>query len=64
MGINRFSAHRQTVQDHLTGLVWLRNANAGQWPMTWGQSLAFVGGLNDQLPAGPTHGCPTAHIAA
>jgi hypothetical protein len=34
------------VEDRLTGLVWSRNANPAEFPLTWQEALDFVAGLN------------------
>jgi len=36
----------EAVLDRLTGLVWSRDANIAEYPMTWSEALAFVATLN------------------
>lgn len=38
----RFEARDRIVIDHLTGLTWSRNANPGDFPMTWVEALGYV----------------------
>lgn len=42
----RFSVNDNLVLDNLTGLQWLKNANLGQFPITWQESLDFIAGMN------------------
>ena len=42
----RFSHDQTTVLDHLTGLVWSRDVNPGQFPCTWLQALEAIRKLN------------------
>lgn len=41
----RFTVQGELVHDHLTGLIWLKNARMFSSPMTWEQALNRVGGL-------------------
>jgi hypothetical protein len=36
-----------TITDHLTGLIWLKNANCPAGARNWQQALDFVAGIND-----------------
>jgi hypothetical protein len=40
------------VQDRLTGLYWLQNANPAEFPLTWPEALDFIRQLNQQQEAG------------
>lgn len=42
----RFEAQGETVCDHLTGLIWTRDANPAEFPLTWSEALAFVARMN------------------
>jgi hypothetical protein len=42
----RFSDDARTVLDRLTGLVWLKEANIAEFPLSWSESLEFVQALN------------------
>lgn len=42
----RFEAGDQLVLDRLTGLVWTRDANPAEFPVTWQEALAFVARMN------------------
>jgi hypothetical protein len=42
----RFETHGDTVQDRYTGLVWSRDANPAEYPLTWNEALDFVAELN------------------
>jgi len=42
----RFSPNDQVVLDHLTGLVWTRDANLGEFPITWQEALTFIREMN------------------
>ena len=42
----RFEAGDQLVLDRLTGLVWTRDANPAEFPLTWQEALAFVARMN------------------
>lgn len=44
----RFSVEGELVQDHLTGLYWLRNANPADFPVTWQEALDYVAGMNQE----------------
>lgn len=48
----RFEAGVETVRDRLTGLVWLRNADAAGGLVTWAGALAAVAGLNQRGAGG------------
>ena len=42
----RFEALGSLVRDHLTGLIWSRDANPGGFPCTWNEALAAVRRMN------------------
>jgi Protein of unknown function (DUF1566) len=44
--VPRFEAQGELVLDRLTGLVWPRNANLAEWPLTWPEALEFVAVMN------------------
>ena len=48
----RFHADANLVLDRLTGLVWPRNANLGEFPMTWPETLDFVAQMNREQALG------------
>jgi len=48
----RFEGRGEQVLDRLTGLIWLADANAAEFPLDWEEALAFVRGLNRAGRAG------------
>jgi len=50
----RFSVNDQTVVDQLTGLVWTRDANPGQFPCTWEEAFSQIRELNQEKFGGHT----------
>lgn len=50
----RFAVQGDTVMDELTGLVWLRNANSAEFPLTWQEALDHVAQMNRDRAAGYT----------
>lgn len=48
----RFLLQGETVLDNLTGFIWSRDANLGEFPMTWQESLSFIAGMNQRKWAG------------
>lgn len=42
----RFEARDQIVLDQLTGLVWPRDANPAEFPLTWQEAFDFVARMN------------------
>lgn len=44
----RFESHDDEVVDRLTGLVWCRNANLAEFPLTWQEALDFVATMNGE----------------
>ncbi|MGD2080210.1 MAG: DUF1566 domain-containing protein [Nitrospirota bacterium] len=42
----RFEELGGTVRDGLTGLVWTRDANPAEFPLSWREALEFVRGMN------------------
>lgn len=51
-GGERFDLEVETVRDRLTGLDWLRDAGAAEYPLSWQEALDFVAGLNRRATAG------------
>jgi hypothetical protein len=41
----RFETVSGTVVDHLTHLIWSRDANPAEYPLTWSEALQFVASL-------------------
>lgn len=48
----RFEANGNVVFDRLTGLIWTRNANLAEFPMTRVEALDFVAGMNRERALG------------
>jgi len=48
----RFILQEKTVLDLLTGLVWSRDANINEFPVTWPEAFAAVSALNRDRYAG------------
>lgn len=48
----RFEARDDTVQDLLTGLTWTRDANLGEYPLSWQEALDFIVELNRRAAFG------------
>ncbi|MEW6330264.1 MAG: DUF1566 domain-containing protein [Pseudomonadota bacterium] len=44
--VPRFEVRDETVLDRLTGLMWTRDANLAEYPVTWQEALDFVAGMN------------------
>jgi len=42
----RFNLRDDEVMDRLTGLIWCRNANVAEFPLTWQEALDFVATMN------------------
>ncbi|MFP4308047.1 MAG: DUF1566 domain-containing protein [Desulfococcaceae bacterium] len=42
----RFAVEDDAVRDRLTGLIWSRDANPGEFPMSWPEGLEFIAELN------------------
>jgi len=42
----RFTVHGELVEDNLTGLLWLKNANPAEFPVTWTEALAYIARMN------------------
>lgn len=42
----RFEPRDEVVLDHATGLVWTKNANRADFPMTWREALERVASMN------------------
>lgn len=42
----RFEHQDEIVLDRLTGLMWTRNANLAEFPLSWPEALDFVTGMN------------------
>jgi hypothetical protein len=50
----RFAVHGALVLDNLTGLQWLKNANPGEFPITWQEALDYIAGMNREKVEGRT----------
>jgi len=50
--VPRFEVHGEAVKDLLTGLVWLRNANCNEFPLTWQEALDLAADMNAKGSAG------------
>ena len=48
----RLIVQNETVLDRLTGLVWSRDANINEFPVTWPEALAAISSLNRDRYAG------------
>jgi hypothetical protein len=46
--------HGALVLDNLTGLQWLRNANPGEFPITWQEALDYIARMNREKEEGRT----------
>lgn len=44
--VPRFEQYGETVLDRLTGLIWARNANLAEFPVTWQEALDYISGMN------------------
>jgi hypothetical protein len=44
----RFEVENEWVLDQLTGLMWPRNANLAEYPLTWQEGLDLVADMNRQ----------------
>lgn len=42
----RFVRCDETVTDHLTGLMWTRDANRAGFPLMWEETIGYIRGLN------------------
>ncbi|HQT30849.1 MAG TPA: DUF1566 domain-containing protein [Thiobacillus sp.] len=42
----RFEVRDDAVMDRLTGLIWCRNANLAEFPLSWQEALDFVATMN------------------
>ncbi|MUM78767.1 DUF1566 domain-containing protein [Pseudodesulfovibrio sp. F-1] len=51
-GPERFTANQDTATDTLTGLTWLRDANAPGFPLSWQEGHDFIGAMNRRGHAG------------
>lgn len=49
---DRFEVTAHTARDRWTGLVWLKNANLPEFPLTWSEAFDFVREMNTSRPAG------------
>lgn len=50
----RFSDCGETVVDHLTGLMWSKDAAPSEFPLMWWEALAFVDDMNGRRAYGCT----------
>jgi hypothetical protein len=48
----RFEVSGDQVMDRLTGLIWCRNANLAEFPLTWQEALDFVAAMNREQSFG------------
>lgn len=48
----RFDIQGEVVLDRLTSLIWLRNANLADFPMTWPEALEHVARMNREQSLG------------
>jgi hypothetical protein len=48
----RFQLRGDEVTDHLTGLIWCRDASLAEFPLTWQEALVFVAGMNREQRSG------------
>ena len=48
----RFEARGEMVVDRLSGLIWTRDAEVGQFPQTWTEALDFVAEMNREKAFG------------
>lgn len=48
----RFELQDEVVLDRLTGLMWTRNANLAEFPLTWQESLDYISGMNREKAFG------------
>ena len=48
----RFAVQGSLVYDQLTGLQWLRNANPGEFPVTWQEAIAYISRMNSEKREG------------
>ncbi len=44
----RFEAYEHTVLDRLTGLVWTRNANPAELPLSWQEAFDYIEKMNTE----------------
>jgi len=51
-GPDRFALTGDTVADALTGLTWVRDANAPGFPLSWQEGHDFIGAMNRRGHAG------------
>ena len=50
--MNRFQTSKDTVLDTGTGLMWTRDAAPAEFPLSWGEALAFIREMNASRFAG------------
>ncbi len=48
----RFEAYEHTVLDRLTGLVWTRNANPAEFPLSWQEAFEYIDRMNREGACG------------
>lgn len=48
----RFEQYEEVVLDRLTELIWTRNANPAEFPLTWQESLDYISGMNKEKAFG------------
>jgi hypothetical protein len=44
---DRFAIQDEKILDRLTGLTWTRDANPGEFPITWQEALDRIAGMNE-----------------
>ena len=50
----RFEVNGNLVLDNLTGLLWHKNANICEFPLTWQETLDYISRMNNEKVAGRT----------
>ncbi|MFW6011652.1 MAG: DUF1566 domain-containing protein [Desulfosalsimonas sp.] len=48
----RFEVQKDTITDRMTGLTWMKRADAGRHPAAWQQALDFIGCMNRDAVSG------------
>ena len=50
----RFVVYGELVLDNLTGFQWLKDANPGEYPVTWQEALDYISQMNNEKVEGRT----------
>lgn len=50
--VPRFDLRGETVEDRLTGLTWMRNANLSEFPMRWAEASDYLHTMNQNKTFG------------